>query len=129
MGMMMFFQLLAGSPAFFLAAFGLWVCYRHRHLSPWMWCLMAGLAGILSKTGFHALFLLLAVGQEFGLDAEALGGEMLQGGFLGLILSGVAGWLGECALLLGLPMVIRDLTSQFQLWKELQAGNPGGESD
>jgi hypothetical protein len=129
MGMAMFFQLVAGLPSVLLAAFAFWVCYRHRHLSPWIWCLLVGLAGILSKTAFHGLFLLLAVVQEFGINGQALGGEFLEGGYVGLFLSGVAGWLGECTLLLGIPMVIRDLAGQFQLWKELQAGAPGGESD
>ncbi len=129
MGMAFLFQLVGGLPAFLLAAFGFWVCRRHLSLSPWMWCLLAGLAGILSRTGFQVLFLAIGVGSELGLDPEVLGGGTMGFGFLGLFLSQLAGWLGEWALVLGIPMVIRDLAGQFQLWKELQAGAPSGESD
>lgn len=129
MGMSFLFQMVGGLPELALAVFGFWVCRRHRYLSPWMWCLLAGLAGILSSTGFQLLFLVIGVVSELGLDSQMLGGETMGIGFVGLFLSQVAGWLGECALLLGIPMVIRDLAGQFQLWKELQAGEPRIESD
>lgn len=128
MGVAILFQLVGGLPAFLLAAFGFWVCRRHLNLSPWMWCLLVGLVGILSKTGFQVLFLVIGVGTELGLDPQVLGGETMGFGFLGLFLSQFAGWLGEGALLLGIPMVIRDLAGQFQLWKELQSGEPSRES-
>lgn len=128
-GMAFFFQLVVGLPTFLLAAFAFWVCYRRRDLSPWMWCLLVGLAGVLSKTAFDVLFVLLALVQAMGVDAQTIGGEFLQSGYLGVMLSIVTAWLGQCALLLGLPMVIRDLAGQVQLWKELQSGEPSRESD
>jgi hypothetical protein len=127
--MSIFISLIWGFPAFILAAFGFFVCLRYRHLSPWMWCILLGLTGILSKTGFEVVLLVISAIGGVGFDPQAIGGDILVGGVMGGLLSELAGWLGEMSVLLGVPMVIRELAGQFQLWKELQASAPVGMSD
>jgi hypothetical protein len=120
-------SVILGLPTFVLALVGLWVCSRHRHLTPWMWCLILGSVGILSQTGFQVFALLIALVAEFGPGAESqwMGGDLFGGTMIVGFFSVVAGWLGEIALLLGIPFVIRDLARQFELWKELQS-HPAG---
>jgi uncharacterized membrane protein YbhN (UPF0104 family) len=111
-----------GLPTFVLSLVGLWVCGRHRHLTPWMWSLILGFVGLLSKTGFEVLTLLIAL-LEFGSGVQPgqLGGDLIGATMVVGLFSVVAGWVGEIALLLGIPFVIRELARQFQLWKELQS--------
>jgi|688.fasta_scaffold669579_2 hypothetical protein len=120
-------SVILGLPTFVLALIGFWVCRRHRHLTPWMWCLILGFVGILSRTGFQVFALLIGLLAEFGSDAQSqlMGGDLFGGTMFVGFFSVVAGWFGEIALLLGIPFVIRDLARQFQLWKELQS-HPSG---
>ena len=112
-----------------LALCALWVCIQHRRLSPWMWCVLLGLVGVLSQAGSSVLMLIQQLGPLSGDQSGWPTIEESSFWWLGLVggIGEIVGDLGVMALLLGLPFLVRDLVLQFELWKDLQSGQADPE--
>jgi len=107
-----------------LALAGVWVCFRYRRLSPWMWCILLGLVGVLWQAGIAVLMSLQEIMPLFEGPPDSPFPEGALFWWVGLasVLGEFVGLVGELVLLMGLPFLVRDLVRQFQLWKDLQSG-------